>query len=229
MPSLNSPIGDQPGMNQLRPMLLKEWPNLKHMESLDNFWKYQWNKHGWCTYSNISTYFNTTLALKGEHNAKFQSWGERVGLFIADIFQNYLGGRLGLVGNLQLWEILPSPVVRGFVLMGMGMWPLLINTRDLRPHTTRGQGNGVYCINTKLSLQIKQYCRSEIIKAIKSQTGFRPHLWCIEVQWECCKRWTMLLEISFCFNFQVELRHCPDVLENVTKHRQCHDDVIFPS
>ena len=174
-----------------------------------------------------------------------------MGLFIADIFQNYLGGRLGLlgngyfqnrvagrvglVGNLQLWEILPLLVDRRFVLMGMGMgmgmgmWPLLINTQDLCPHTTRGQGNGVDRINTKLSLQIKQYCCSEIIKAIKSQTGFRLHQWCIEVQWDCCKRWTMLLEISFCFNFQVELRHYPDVLQNVTKHRQCHDDVIFPS
>ena len=108
-----------------------------------------------------------------------------MGLFIADIFQNYLGGRLGLlgngyfqnrvagrvglVGNLQLWEILPLLVDRRFVLMGMGMgmWPLLINTQDLCPHT-RHQGNGVYLIDTKLSQQIKQYRFSEIIKAIES-------------------------------------------------------------
>ena len=112
--------------------------------------------------------------------------------------------------------------------MGMGMWPLLISTQDLCSHTGH-QGNGVYFIDTKLSQQIKQYRFSEIIKAVESQTGFRPHLWCIKVHWECCKRWMMLLELSFCFNFQVELRHFPDVLQNVIGHRQCHDDVIFPS
>ena len=109
-------------------------------------------KHRRCIYSNVSTYFNTKLALK------------RVGLFFADIFQNYLGGRLGLLGSgyFQNWV-----VDRLFVLMGMGMWPLLINTQDLCSHT-RHQGNGVYLIDTKLSQQIKQYRFSEIIKAIES-------------------------------------------------------------
>uniref|UniRef100_A0A7N2RDW8 Uncharacterized protein n=1 Tax=Quercus lobata TaxID=97700 RepID=A0A7N2RDW8_QUELO len=37
---------------------------------------------------------------------------------------------------------------RRFVLIGVGMWPLLINAQDLCPNT-RHQGNGVYLINTK--------------------------------------------------------------------------------
>ena len=96
VPFLNSPIGDQPGMNQLLPMLLKEWPDLKDLESPDSFWKYQWNKHGWCTYSNVSTYFNTTLALK-RTGCQVPKLGGKCGFVHCWHFPKLFGGKIGSV------------------------------------------------------------------------------------------------------------------------------------